>query len=60
MGLYCYTGTITEHLSGFLADGVGTGSCNYSNGDGRRGKCLFLLMDFLSFRRTVNVDHVES
>lgn len=58
MGLYCHSGTITKYLSGLLADGVGTGNCNYSNGDSRRGKYSFLLIDFLSLRKTVYVDHV--
>lgn len=57
MGLYCHTGTITEYLSGFLADGMGTRHCNYSYGDSRRGEHSFLLIDFLSLRRTtVHVD----
>ena len=46
MGLYCHSGTITKYLSGFLADGVGTGDCNYSNGDSRRGQYSFLFIDF--------------
>lgn len=38
MGLYCHTGTITKYLPGLLADGVGTGNRNYSNGDSGRGE----------------------
>lgn len=59
MGLYCHTGTITKYLPGLLADGVGAGSRNYSNGDSGRGECLSSQVIFPSLQRAAKVKHPE-
>lgn len=48
MGLYCHSGTTAKYLPGLLADGVGTGNCDYSHGDGGGGEDSLLFLDLLA------------